>query len=602
MRIKFSLVFFFLLINLCLIGQDSRLANEYYQSGEYEKAALIYKQIFQKQPHSYFYFGRYIESLLALEEFEQAEKDIRTEIKKRPTHMQLYVTLGNLKDRQFLPDEAEAAYRQAIENIPADVSVISNLGNAFISLAKYDMAIEAYLKGSELIGNETLFAYALADLYKRKSDTANMIKYYIISSEKSPNQLERYKTYFQRSLNSDEDLEEMRRQLYVRIQQDPDNTVFPELLEWVYIEKGDYDRAFRQARSLDRKYSEGGFRVKNIGDIAYQAGDYETAIKAFEYVARNKSLNNQLYVESKRSLLKAKRNKITRNYDYSLADLDTLQLEYEKFIDEFGTNPLTQNLVKEYADFLALFKNDLDGAIEVLQGLIELETINIYIKANSKISLADYYLMKGEIWEATLLYSQVEKDFKEEYMGEVARFKNAKLFYYAGNFPWAQEQFDILKSATSRLISNDAIDLSIFIMDNMGLDTTDIPLKMFAESELLTVQNKFEEAFLKLDSINILYPDHTLADDILYQKANLYVALKQYDIARDLYTKVYTEYAEEIRADNSLYLVAQLYENQLGDTEEAMKLYEKLFIDFSNSTFAVEARKRYRILRGDDIQ
>jgi len=599
---KLSCILALLFISLTTWSQDSRLANEYYRSGEYEKAAKIYKQLYDNQPHSYFYFGRYIEALMALEDYKLAEEEVQKQIEAQPTDMQLYVTLGNLKERQFLPDEAEKAYRQAIENIPPDISVISKLGNAFTRLAKYDMAIEAFQKGSQLVGDDHIFAYALADLYKRKGDTANMIKYYIISSEKNPDQLERYKTYFQRNLSTKEDLEEMRRQLYIRIQEEPENEIFPELLEWVFIEKGDYYGAFRQARSLDRKYDEGGYRVKNIGDIAYQAGDYDTAIQAFEYVIQGNSINSSLYIQSKRSLLKAKRNKITRNYQHTESDLDTLQMEYEKFIGEFGMNSLTQNLVKEYADFLALYKNELDGAISVLDSLIALESINPYVIADSKLSLADYYLMQGEIWEATLLYSQVEKKYKEEYLGEIARFKNAKLFYYAGNFPWAQEQFDILKSATSRLIANDAIDLSVFIMDNMGLDTTDIPLKLSAESELLTVQNRYDEAFAKLDSIHILYPEHALEDDILYQKAQLYLDLKQYDKAKELLERVYTEFPEEIRADNALYLLAQLYEYQLQDTEEAKRLYEKLFVDFSSSTFAVDARKRFRILRGDEIQ
>ena len=578
------------------------MANEYYQSGEYEKAASVYKNLFDIQPRSYFYFGRYIESLMAMEQYDRAEAEILDQINKQPDHMQLYVTLGNLKERQFLPDEAEQAYRQAIENIPPDISVISNLGNAFTGLAKYDMAIEAFEKGSRLIGNEQIFAYALADLYKRKGDVANMIKYYIISSEQSPNQLERYKTYFQRNLNSDEDLEEMRRQLYIKIQEDPESEVYPELLEWVFIEKGDYRRAYRQARSLDRKYEEGGYRVKNIGDIAYQAGDYETAIEAFAYVAEDKSINSNLYVEAKRSLLKAKRRKLTSNYDYTSADLDTLQTEYEEFIDEFGMNSLTQNLIAEFADFLALYKNDLEAATDLLDELVSLESINPYVRANAKISLADYYLMQGEIWEATLLYSQVEKDFKEEYLGEIARFKNAQLYYFAGNFPWAQEQFDILKAATSRLISNDAIDMSVFIMDNMGLDTTDMPLKMFARSELLTIQNRYDEAFATLDSIETVFPDHSLVDDILYQKAILYARLKQYDKASGLLERVFTDFPEEIRADNALFMLAELNENQLENLEEAKRLYEKLFIDFSGSSFAVEARKRFRILRGDDIQ
>lgn len=585
-----------------LSGQDSRLANEYYQSGEYEKAAAVYKKLFEVQHRSYFYFGRYIESLIALEDYQKAESEIKRQIKLTPTHMQLYVTMGNLMESQFRPEDAQKYYDQAIKNIPPDVSVIGNLGNAFLRLTKYDMAIKAYLKGSEILDNDVLFAYNLADLYKRKGDKPKMIEHYIKAATQSPNQLERYKTYFQRSLDSTEDLDEMRKQLYAKIQEQPESIVYPELLEWVFLQKKDYNKALRQARSLDRKYEEGGRRVKDIGDIAYTAGDYDTAIKAYNYVAKNKSLNNSLYVEAKRSLLKSKRKKVTSRYDFTSADLDTLKTEYLAFIDEFGINSQTENLVKEYADFLALYVNDLDGAIVVLKDLVALNSINKYVKANGKISLADYYLMQGEIWESTLLYSQVEKKFKEEYLGEMARFKNAKLSYYAGNFAWAQEQFDILKSATSRLISNDAIDLSIFIMDNMGLDTTDVPLKMFSEAELLTVQNKFEDAFAKLDSISELFPEHSLEDDIIYQKAELNVRLKNYEKAAKLYTIVYEEYPEEIRADNALFKLAELNEYQLENQEVAKSLYEKLFIDFSNSTFAIEARKRYRILRGDDIQ
>lgn len=458
-----------------VFGQDSRLANQYFQSGEYEKAATVFKKLFDQNKNSHYYFQRYLESLMQLDDFENAEKEIKKEIKRNPEHMQLYVDYGNLLDRQFKPEEANKQYKRAIDNIPPDVSVINNLGNAFSRLTKFDMAIDAYKRGSELLGNDLLFSYNLAELYRKKGETNNMIKYYIKASTQNPNQLKRYLTYFQRNLQTKEDLEEMRRQIYELIQEDPENSTYPELLEWVFIEKEDYRGALRQARSLDREYDEDGTRVMNIGDIAYTAGDYKTAIESFEYITENKGASNRLYVEAKRSILKSKRKQITRNYNYTQSDLDSLQQEYLLFIDEFGVNSQTENLVKEYADFLAVYKNDLDGAIKVLDELIVLSSINKYVKANSKIALADYYLMQGDVWESTLLYSQVEKAFKEEYLGEVARFKNAKLSYYIGDFPWAKEQFGILKTATSRLISNDAIDLSIFILDNMGLDTTDVP-------------------------------------------------------------------------------------------------------------------------------
>ena len=227
--------------------------------------------------------------------------------------------------------------------------------------------------------------------------------------------------------------------------------------------------------------------------------------------------------------------------------------------------------------------------------------INNYIKANAKLDLADYYLMSGEVWESTLLYSQVDKEFREDHLGEKARFKNAKLSYYIGDFDWAQEQFSILKSATTRLISNDAIDLSVFIMDNANLDTTFAPLALFSEAELLLFQNRVDEAFNKLDSIGLVYTDHTLIDDVYYAKAVQYTEMGEIDKAVEYYQRIIKEYPEEIRADNAIFNLAVLYADELDDTEQAKELYQSLFIDYPDSTYSIEARKRFRILRGDNI-
>lgn len=599
---RFLIISIFLITSILSYSQDRNLAIQYYQSGEYEKAASIYKKLFNAQSHQTGYFYNYIECLMALEQYKEAEKEIKKEIDKKPSNIQYYVTLGNLKERQFLPDEANKVYKDAIDNIPPNVTEIRNLAIAFERLTKFEMAIEVYEKGAVLLDNEGVFASYLANLYNKKGDKEKMVEYYIKAVNQSPRNIEYYKTNLQRALKTDEDLDMLRKQLYAFIQDEPDNIVYTELLQWVFIEKKDYDKALRQARSLDRKFEENGLRVKDIGDIAYYDGDYKTAIKAYEYVTQLESINNDLFIDAKKALLRSKRNIIINNYDYKPSELDTIEMEYQDFIDTYGVNRKTEQIVKEFADFLALYKNDLTGAIQNLKELTTSNSISKSVKANSKIAMGDYYIMLGDIWEATLLYSQVEKLYKEEYLGETARFKNAMLSYYAGNFEWAQEKFSILKTATSKLISNDAIDMSIFIMDNMGLDTTEVPLKMFSEAELLTIQNKFDSAFAKLDSIKTLFPEHSLEDDIVYQKAELYKRLKDIDKAIELYTSVYENYPEEIRADNALFSVAELYHYQIKDLEQAKLLYEKLFIDFSNSTFAIESRKRYRILRGDDIQ
>ena len=270
-------------------------------------------------------------------------------------------------------------------------------------------------------------------------------------------------------------------------------------------------------------------------------------------------------------------------------------------MNEFGRNKTTASIVQELANLQAFYINDLYKATDLLEEMIAYPGINPAIQAEGKIKLADFYLMQGEIWEATLLYSQVDKIYKDDLLGHEARFRNAKLSYYAGDFQWAQTQFDVLKASTSKLIANDALDLSIFIMDNLGLDTTARSLELYSEAELLVFQNRFDDSFNKLDSLMTAFPEHTLKDDVYYLKAKVYTKQKQYDEAVKMYEKIIDKHTEEIRADNALFELAELYENQLSNPDKAKELYERIFIDFSNSTLAVDARKRFRKLRGDNI-
>ena len=348
--------------------------------------------------------------------------------------------------------------------------------------------------------------------------------------------------------------------------------------------------------------NENGSRVYSIAQIAGNARDYDTAIDGYQYIVDSKDETSSFFIEAKKELLKNKRKKLTQSQNFVHSDLADLKKEYNSFLEDMGRDKRTALIILEFAELNALYLNDLDTAVVLLRDLLEFPGLNNYIRANAKLALADYFLMNGEVWESTLLYSQVDKEFREDHLGELARFKNAKLSYYIGDFEWAQEQFDILKSATTRLISNDAIDLSVFIMDNANLDTTYAPLQLFAEAELLFFQNRTEEAFEKLDSINNRFPGHTLADDVYFVKAESFSNQKNYLEAAEYYKKIISEHADEIRADNAIYALAQLYQHILGRPDEAKELYEKLFVDYSDSTFAIDARKNFRTLRGDNIQ
>ncbi len=595
---------FVLVISICGLlpanAQDAKLAQQYYQNGEFEKASIIYEKLFDKS-NSDFFFDRYVECLLAMEDFENCEKVIKKQLKKQPENVNLYVTYGRLLNRQFKDDEAEKQYAESIKRLPKDQYTITRLANAFLNLTRYDLATQVYERGSELLKDERIFAFNLGELYRRKGDNDKMIENYLISLEDKPERINTLKTLFQRFL-SEEDFKELQAQLYARIQENENAPVFPELLSWVFIQRKDYKNAFRQEKALDRRFDENGGRLFRLGQMAANDKKYDSAIEIFDYIVEEKGLSSTYYQDAKQLALRARRDKLVGGYDYTEAELRELEQQYKQFLDETGRNKTNASIQLELAKLEAFYLNDLDKAIELLKELIEFPNVDRVIRAEGKLALADFYLMQGERWESTLLYSQVDKEFKEALLGHEARFRNAKLSYYTGDFQWAQAQFDILKASTSKLIANDALDLSVFIMDNLGLDTTTTALEMYADADLLVFQNRFSEAFEKVDSLVQLFPEHSLQDDVFYLKAQVFRKKREYEKAAEMYQKVIDKDPEGIRADNSIFQLAELYETHLNEVEKAKTLYETLFIDYSGSTFAVEARKRFRRLRGDDVQ
>ena len=592
------LLLFLLCCSVAAAGQSNQLAQQYFMDGEYEKAAELYYALAEEN-YNPFYFDRYVTSLMNLRRYDDAEQAIKRQLKRTPEDLTLFVKYGQLLEQQVQEEKAAKQFAAAIENLRADKYQITQLANAFLVLTKYDYAIQVFERGTKLLKEEGAFSFNLGDLYRRKGDIAPMIDNYLDALNQDPRRAQNVQTHFQRYLDA-EGLEEAQKQLYTRIQEDKqDNPLYPEMLAWVAIQRKDYKGALRQVRALDRRLEENGQRVLDLGNLAANDRDYETAIAAYDYVVENKPEGSPFYLEAKREGLLTRRRAITDGYAYTEEDLRILETAYFEFLQQFGNNPASARIAIQLAELEALYLNDLAKATEILQRIVELNGVNDNVRAQAKLALADYYLMQGEVWESTLLYSQVDKQFKEDLLGHEARFRNARLSYFRGDFEWAQSQFDVLKASTSRLIANDALDLSVFIMDNLGLDTSATALQTYADAELLMFQNKYDDAFATLDHLLTDFPGHDLEDDVVYLRGRLYQKLRRYPEAAEQYQQVVDTYPKSIRLDNALFALAGLYENELGDPEKAKELYETLFIDYSNSILAVEARKKYRELRGD---
>ncbi len=200
------------------------------------------------------------------------------------------------------------------------------------------------------------------------------------------------------------------------------------------------------------------------------------------------------------------------------------------------------------------------------------------------------------------VYSQVDKSFKYDQLGEQAKFRNAKVSYYVADFSWAKAQLDVLKGSTSKLIANDAMELSLLITDNTGLDSNEIAMQMFARADLRIYQNNKYKAWTILDSITTTFPGHALADEVLMRKYQISLKQNNLENAEQFLLQVLKDHPTDITADNATFYLAELYEGPLNNKEKAMEKYQDLLLNYPNSMFVVEARKRFRLIRGDNLE
>lgn len=600
--ILFLFTFAFLHLNTSAqTNTDLQLAQQFYDNKEFDKALDYYEKLYNKISSEEFYTP-YLNCLLELKEFKTAEKVIKKQIKRNPERPDLFIDLGTVYERAEDSGKAKNTWELAIKSIKHDDQVFI-VAKAFIAIKQYDYAIATYLRGRKMSENDYPFSFELADVYAIKGDKMAMINEYLDVLESQDSYIQSVQNALQTSFGNEADAKQnelLKAELLKRIAKNPDKTILSELLIWMQIQQKDFEGAFIQAKALDKRKKEEGSRIMNLAKLCTQNESYDVAVKAYQYVI-SKGLDNFFYANARMELLDVSYQKIVLKGNYNLIDLTELEKNYQITITELGKSANTTPLLKKLAHLQAFYLNKPEDAIALLEEAIALPQLALPIQAECKLELADILLMTGDIWEASLRYSQVEKSFKYDAIGQEAKFRNARISYYTGDFMWAQAQLDVLKGATAKLIANDAMDLSLLISDALAIDTNIAPLMIFSRADLLAFQNKDEQAKITLDSINTLFPNHALADDILYRKAQIELKHARYTEAAAYYDTIVKNYGDDILGDDALFKLAELNENQFKNLDKAKELYQQLLIKYPGSLYVVEARKRFRKLRGDTI-
>ncbi len=579
---------------------DQEIASEYYSKKEYSKAVVYYQKLFNKTPNQ-LYYSKLLNCFIELEEYRNGEKLIKKQIKNNPFDPSYNADLANLYKVSGKDGDAKQTIDKAIKQLIPNQQIINELAMAFMRYQKLDAALATYLHGRKLLKGSYPFNFELAQLYNLKGDTKAMIDEYIAILAYQESYIQSVQNALQTVLYPDDDGAKksmLKTTLLKSIQRYPDKRVFSEMLIWVYIQEENYKGAMIQAKALDKRFKEQGDRLIALAQLSASNDDYETAINCYQYVI-GKGADNYNYISAKMELVNVYNHKIINTQQYTQEDLLGLERNYLSTISELGKTAATSKLLMGLAHLQAFYLHQTDKAISLLQEIIKIPGIKAHDATEAKIELADIYLFTGEIWEASLYYSQVEKAYKYDALGERAKFKNAKISFYTGDFAWAKAQLNVLKASTSKLISNDAMQLSILITDNIGIDTTQAPLLIYAKADLLAYQNKYKEAMNLLDSLKATFPIHTINDDILFKKYQINYQLKNYEEAVKNLEEIVDNYSYDILADDAIYNLALMFDNILNQKERAKNLYKRLLFDFQDSIYGVDARRRYREMEGN---
>jgi len=569
------------------------LADSYYKKGEFKKALIIYQNLLKEKPYSYNYIFKVVDTHQQLEQFDMAEDILVQKLAKRrnPT---LIVELGyNYQLRDSL-DKAHILYKEAITYINEKPNYIYSIARKFEEHSLLDEAIKIYNKAKQLTPDKN-YNIQLARIYGDQGDVEKMFENYIEYIDYKPNYLNNIKRSVSDFISENKDNENnvfLRRQLLKKLQQNP-SSYWYEMLSWLYVQEKAYAKSFIQEKAIYKRNPESLDRILELAITALNDSDNDTAKDIFNYILKT-TLDPSTALTAHQFILQID----SKNGDKK--SLDRIEEKYKELFQTFGLSELTLSLQLAYGKFLAFYQKDTDAATKFLRKSMKLN-ISDYQEATVKLLLADVLVLQEKFNEALIFYSQIQANLKNSTISQEARFKVAKTSYYKGDFDWAESQLKILKSSTSQLIANDALDLKLLISDNKYEDSTRTALKLYAKSDLYTFQNKTDKAISILDKILAEHKGESIIDQALYQQAKLYEKKKLFNKAEANYLLIIKDFREEILIDDALYHLAELYNTFLSKTEDAKANYERIIFEHEDSIYFIDARKKFRMLRGDPI-
>jgi len=577
-------------------SQNPALAENYFDQGEYEKAESIFSKLHQKSPAQQNWLLRYSETLQALDKVDEAEMVLKNYLSQIGDYPNIQIELGYLYQKQEDTILAQDYYLKAIQQVEQRPSFSYSVGSVFQKYGLLDLAIQTY-ETAQRIQPKSNNTIQLARIYGEQSRYEEMFENYVDLIAQNSSYFQILNRNFSQYISEDSEAkanQALRKVLLKRNQKEP-QLVFNQMLSWLFVQQEDYLKAFAQERAIfQRSQNTSLSRIIGLASISKANNQLSFAKTMLDFSVVNATSEREL-ISAKRELL------LVEQLLASPEDYSRIVKDYQVFLNQMGRNRQTFELQKDLVEFKAYTQRQIEQALESIDFMNAQELFRSQ-QAELKLLEADLYVQQSKFNQALLLYTQVEKLMPNSDLAREAKFKVAKTSYYRGDFDWALTQLKVLKSSASQLTANDAMELSLLIKDNSQEDTTRTDLKRVAKADLLQFQYKTDEALAIFKDVVTNYSSPSIVDEVLFRIAKLYLEKQEYQKALPYLQHIVDEFSDKILADNANFLLGQLYMDEMHTPEQARPYFETIIFNHPDSIYVVEARKRFRQLRGDQIQ
>ncbi|MDZ7260719.1 MAG: tetratricopeptide repeat protein [candidate division KSB1 bacterium] len=579
-----------------------KLAQEYEQLGDYNKALEIYRSLFNRNPQNATIYEGLKRNLLRLKLYDEAISITESRLKDR-YDFRLQIDLAEIYYKSGRTEEALRLWNEVIQNQPRDINVYREVANRLLNNGLFDEAVKVYQKGREKVNNPDVFTLELANLYTIRMDYRNAVLEYLKYLKQNPDQLAFVEARIASFTDDPEVADQVARIIWENVQPGKQGLPLRKLLAGLFLRTGDYNSALEEYKIIDdlltvkiKKETEGQ-ELFTFAQNALREKAYFHAEQAFSLII-SKYPNSPYITQARYGLARC----------YQLQGLHYQALQaYSDLLNSSPRTPQAQDALFQIGEIKLNQLLDPEGARIAFTSLLEKYPASDK-QYEAMFGIGDCLVAQGQLAEARAWYQRPLTEVPQDMRRRISSQEVApKALYELARLDFVEEKFDSALEKLSQIykgspetgltlnqaLVNDALELTLLIEENRTNDKT---LNLYAQAILLERQHRYEQALDKLKALSEKNSQAPIVDEALLKMGQLQYQLKHFQTAIATYRKLISEYPKSLYVDLAQKRIAEVYEQGLGDLKQAQQEYELFLVNYPQSLLVEEVRKKVRML------